>query len=83
MLPLLRHAIFAIRSLPSRGRSPASGSRNHRAALYCRQTDSAAAEASAVEDYSVCGFKEARSKNINLVGDSFSSFPSGMNPFLR
>ena len=55
MLPLLRHAIFAIRSLPSRGRSPASGSRNHRAALYCRQTDSAAAEASAVENYSVAG----------------------------
>ena len=37
-------AIFAIRCPdPAGGRSPASGSRNHRTTLYCRQADSAAA----------------------------------------
>ena len=44
MLPLLRHAIFAICCPdPASSASSPSGSKNHRAALYCRQADSAAA----------------------------------------
>ena len=43
-MPLLRHAIFAIRCPdPAAAASSTSGSKNHRTTLYCLQADSAAA----------------------------------------
>ena len=64
-LPLLRHAIFAIRSPDPAAANSASGSKNHRTALYCRQADSAAAGFSVSADLKFSSTRCSRSAAVD------------------